>query len=296
MSMQFNRALKAMTGLVLGTCTLMAAAQTSFSSTYTGGTGSCGSTYRITGKEPSAPGKYPVFVYIGGTGESYRSNWAEAAIDAAVARGMVAASVEYDNGTFGSCTTISSRARCIFDPARASSAIARLCARDKADCAKGVVTGGLSQGSIISVLSRNHEPRVQASFGQGTGTAYSVYDLSACMADGRHTQSSDRLRLINGERDLFVGGTEASARASAQRVTGLTGCSGTSCFRSNGSGWAVVKDAQVADLYADHCFMGTGGLYGNQCLGLLVDPYYEYGSGAWALPATMDWLKTFTQP
>lgn len=274
-----------------------AIAQTSFSMSYRGGSTSlCGSSYNITGKEPGTAGTYPVFVYIGGTGESYNSQWAQAAVDAAVARGMVAASVQYDNGTFGTCSTIGQRARCMFDPSRTTSAIAQLCSRAKADCSKGIVTGGLSQGSIISVLSKNTDSRIEASWGQGTGTYYSGYNLGACMTDGTHAQPGSRLRIINGERDMFVGGTESSARASAQRVTGLTSCSGTTCFRDNGSGWAVVKDYQVQDLYADHCFMGYGGGYGSQCTGLFVDGNYRSGSGAWALPATMDWVKSFTRP
>ncbi len=279
-------------------CTL-ATAQTSFTMTYKGGsTSACGSTYNIRGAEPSGSGKYPVYVHIGGTGEPYSGNWAMAAVNAAAAKGFVAATIQYDNGTFGTCSTISQRAKCIFNPSNANSAIAKLCARGKADCSKGIVTGGLSQGSIISVLSRDHDSRIRASMGQGTGTSYTAaYNLSSCMTNGKHAQPGNRIRIINGERDMFVGGTQATARASAERVTGIK-CSSTSqsCFQSNGAGWYVVKDFQVADLNADHCFMGFGGIYGVQCSGLLVDAYYQYGSGQWALPATIDWLKSFVTP
>lgn len=286
--------------LLLGGATSLAAAQTSFSMTYKGGsTSSCGTTYNITGKEPSGSGKYPLYVYIGGTGENYDSAWGAATINAAVSRGMVAASVQYDNGSFGTCSTISTRAKCIFNKANANSAIAKLCARAKVDCSKGIVTGGLSQGSIISVLSKNFESRVEASFGQGTGSTYTVaYNLESCMANGKHTQPGSRLRIINGERDMFVGGTEAIARSQAELVTGIkcSGLSPTSCFQSNGAGWAVVKDTQVLDLYADHCFMGYG-TYGAQCTGIaIVDANYQNGSANWALPATMNWLKTFVRP
>ncbi|MBX3625357.1 MAG: hypothetical protein KF892_10125 [Rhizobacter sp.] len=292
--------LRAGFALVVTTLTTAAFAQTSFSATYKGGsTSSCGTTFSISGKEPTASGKYPVYIHIGGTGEPYNGAWASAAVDAMAAKGFVAATVEYDNGSFGTCTTISTRAKCIFNGANANSAIAKLCARAKADCSKGVVTGGLSQGSIISVLSRNFDSRIRASMGQGTGSTYTVaYNLASCMADGKHTQPGDRLRIINGERDMFVGGTESIARSQAELVTGLkcSGLSPTECFRSNGSGWAVVKDYQVNDLYADHCFMGLG-TYGAQCTGILaVDTNYRYGSGAWALPATTNWLKSFVTP
>lgn len=272
---------------------LSAQAQNAFTTTYRNG-----STYNIEGKEPSASGKYPVYVHMSGTGEAYNSAWARAAVDAAVARGFVAATVEYNNSSFGSCTTINGRAKGIFDAASTSSAVAKLCSRAKADCSKGVVTGGLSQGSIISVLSRNHDSRVRASMGQGTGTTYTAaYNLESCMANGKHAQPGDRIRIINGERDMFVGGTEYIARSQAELVTGLRCAGQQSCFRNNGSGWYIVKDLQVADLNADHCFMGNLGVPGVQCSGILgVDPYYQYGNNQWGIRTTMDWLKTFVTP
>lgn len=287
---------RCMPTLALGAALLgsgIAQAQTSFTATYTNG-----SSYKIAGKEPSATGKYPVYVHIGGTGESYNGAWAQAAIDAAVARGFVAATVEYDNASFGTCNTISGRAKGIFNAASTASAIAKICARGKADCSKGVVTGGLSQGSIISVLAKNYDARVRASMGQGTGSTYTVaYNLESCMADGKHAQSGDRIRIVNGERDMFVGGTEAVARSQAELVTGLKCTGRQSCFRTNGSGWYVVKDYEVADLNADHCFMGNLGAIGVQCSGVLaVDPYYRSGSNQWGVIATMNWLKTFVTP
>lgn len=299
MQTQFSSTLRRRTGALWGgllmagmalAATFSAQAQTSFTATYKNG-----STYNIQGKEPSTSGKYPVYVHIGGTGENYNSAWAQAAIDAAVARGFVAATVQYDNASFGSCATISGRAKGIFDASNVNSAIAKLCARGKADCSKGIVTGGLSQGSIISVLSRNYDSRIKASMGQGTGSTYTAaYNLESCMADGKHTQTGDRLRIVNGERDMFVGGTEAVARSQAELVTGLKCTGKQSCFRSNGSGWYVVKDAEVADLNADHCFMGNLGTVGVQCSGILaVDPYYKSGTNQWGIKATMDWLKTF---
>jgi hypothetical protein len=285
--------------LALTAASTLAAAQTSFTATYKGGsTAACGTTYSISGKEPTASGKYPVYVHIGGTGESYNSNWAMAAVNAAVAKGFVAATVQYDNGSFGTCSAIGTRAKCIFDPNNVNSAIAKLCSRAKADCSKGIVTGGLSQGSIISVLSRDYDSRIRASMGQGTGTTYTAaYNLASCMNNGNHAQPGSRLRIINGERDMFVGGTEAVARASAQTVTGIS-CTGNpqSCFQANGAGWYIVKDAQVLDLNADHCFMGYGGVVGVQCSGALVDSGYQNGSVAWQLKPTIDWLKTFVTP
>lgn len=285
--------------LIATSLTTLAFAQTAFNTTYKGGsTASCATTYKITGSEPSASGKYPVYVHIGGTGENYNSNWAMAVVNKMASKGFVSASIEYDNGSFGTCSAIGTRAKCIFDASKATSAIQTLCARAKADCSKGIVTGGLSQGSIISVLSKNYDSRIRASMGQGTGATYTAaYNLSSCMANGSHAQSGDRIRIINGEQDMFVGGTVYSAAASGQLVTGTTCAAGTTnCLRANGSGYYVVRNSEVADLAADHCFMGYGGVVGVQCSGQLVDPYYQSGSGAWGLTATTNWLASWATP
>jgi hypothetical protein len=282
--------------LALTAVASLASAQTSFTMTYRGGsTSTCGSTYNIVGKEPTAPGRYPVFVYIGGTGEQYTSLWGGAALDEAVSRGYVAASVQYDNASFGTCTTISTRARCIFNAANSNSAISRLCSRAKADCSKGVVTGGLSQGSIISVLSGNYDQRIRASFGQGAGATYTIaYNLASCVDNGRHTTPGDRIRIINGEGDMFVGGTAAVARQNASRITGNSCGLSNSCFRSNGSGYYVVQHFEVLDLFADHCFMGYGGTAALQCAGLPVDANYQFGNNQWGVKASVNFLKGFT--
>jgi hypothetical protein len=285
---------RAVAALALTSLGGAALAQTvAFTATYKGGTSSlCSSTYNIKGAEPSTAGKYPVYIHTGGTGEAYDSGIAMEAVNRMAAKGFVAASVAYANSTFGSCSAIGSKARCIFNPSSTSSAVAALCARAKADCSKGIVTGGLSQGSIVSVLARNTDSRVRASMGQGAGTNYSIYDLSSCMKDGGHTQTADRIRLINGEKDVFVGPTALSVRTANQAITGLScGSTATSCFRANGSGWYIVKDAEVSDGEADHCFMLNGG-----CSGASTDAGYKSGSAAWQLEATLNWLKTYTNP
>ena len=271
-----------------------ALAQTAFSTTYRGGTSSlCSSTYTVKGYEPTATGKYPVYVHIVGTGETYDGELAMTQVQAMAAKGFVAATVEYSNGSFGTCSDIGTKAKCIFDSSKTTSAIAKLCARGKADCSKGVVTGGLSQGSIISVLSRNYDSRIRASMGQGTGTNYSIYNLSSCMNNGGHTQPADRIRLINGESDTFVGPTASNVRTANQAITGLScGSSAYSCFRTNGSGWYIVKGSEVSDGQADHCYMLVGGCTSPSGL----DNGFKTGSLAWQMHANQNWLKTFVSP
>ncbi len=269
-------------------------AQTAFTSSYRGGTTSlCSSSYTITGYEPSTAGKYPVYIHTVGTGEAYDSDLALTQVKAMAAKGFVAASVQYSSGSFGSCSSIGAKARCIFNGANSNSAIAKLCARTNADCSKGVVTGGLSQGSIISVLARNYDSRIRASYGQGTGTNYSIYNLSSCMNNGGHTQAADRIRIVNGESDTFVGPTASNVRTASQAITGLScGSSALSCFRSNGSGWYIVKAAEVQDGSADHCYMLVGGCTTPSG----IDSGFKTGSAAWQMNANQNWLKSFVTP
>ncbi len=269
-----------------------ASAQTRFTASYLGGSGLvCGTSYRIQGKEPTTTGRFPVFIYTVGTTEGYTHASAQAAVDEAVARGFVAATVEYDNATFGSCSTLTSRARCIYDASRSSSAVSTLCARAKADCSKGVVVAGFSQGSIMAVLAKNYDSRVRAAYGLGCGVEYSIYDLSSCVADGNRTLPGDRLRVVNGEGDAFMGSNEASVRAQVTELTGLSCPLASSCARSNNSGWYIVQDSEESDGTADHCYMRYG-----SCIGATLDQKGRYGTYGWSLRTNLDWLKQFVTP
>ena len=280
--------------LIAGTASVAAVAQTAFTSTYKGGTSSlCSTTYKISGAEPTTAGKYPVYIHTVGTGETYNGDLAMTQVNAMAAKGFVAATVEYSSGSFGSCSAISTKAKCIFNGAKTTSAIATLCARAKADCSKGVVTGGLSQGSVVSVLSRNFDSRIRASYGQGTGNKYSIYNLTSCMNNGNHTQAADRIRLVNGEADVFVGPNASNVRTANQAITNLScGTTALSCFRANGSGWYIVKAAEVSDGEADHCYMLNGGCTSPSGL----DSGFKTGSAAWQMNANQNWLKSFVTP
>jgi hypothetical protein len=281
--------------LVFAAVSTSASAQTlnSFTASYKGGSGTCGTAYSIQGKEPSSTSRYPVFVYMVGTSETYNNGSALAAVDEMAGRGYVAATVQYPNSTFGGCSTLTARSKCIFDAASPSSAIAALCSRPTADCSKGIVVAGFSQGSILAILAKNYDSRVQAAYGLGAGVQYSTYDLRACVASGKRTLTSDRLRAINGEADGFRGGSESSVRGQLQELTGLS-CttSSTSCTRSNNSGWYIVKHAEASDGNADHCYMrASGGCSGSQSS---LDQKWLNGTYSWSLDPNMAWLTGFT--
>ena len=141
----------------LAFCASASAQTTTFTATYTGqgnGSSTCNSTFNISGREPTTVGKYPVFLYMVGTTESYTNASATAAVQGMANRGYVAATIQYNSGSFGSCSQIGGKARCIFDPTTAASAVSRLCSRAQADCSKGIVVAGFSQGSVIAGCRR----------------------------------------------------------------------------------------------------------------------------------------------
>jgi hypothetical protein len=278
----------AVAGLLLVSASTMAA---TFNDTYRAGT----TNFAIQGVEPDTAGKFPVFIYAVGTTETFNNATALAAINGMASRGYVAATVNYSNGSFGNCNTLSGRARSIFDQANANSAVTKLCARGKADCNKGIVVGGFSQGSVFATLARNFDTRVRAAYGMGTHASYSFFNLNSCMSNGNHAISNTRLRIVDGESDTFGGGNAGANRTDNQRVTGFNcGTSAFSCLQTNGSGWIIVRNNEVQDGSADHCYARrSGGCTGNQNS---LDQGFATGTAPWQLNANLNFLTQFTDP
>jgi len=118
----------------------------------------------------------------------------------------------------------------------------------------------------VALLAKNYDSRVQAAYGMGVSNVYSTYNLSSCVSNGNRTLQSDRLRAVDGEKDVFAGGSQSAVQSSLQNVTGDTCKSGSySCLSGNNSGWLIVKNSQVQDGSADHCYMrASGGCLGSQ--------------------------------
>ena len=270
------------------------AATVDFTTTYKGSggntTGCTAYTFDIVGKEPAGAGRHPVFVYTVGTSETVKNGPALAAIQKMADKGYVAAVVGYASGVMGSCSTITNKARCAFNPLSTQSAIAKICSRAKADCSKGIVTSGFSQGAVMATLARNFDTRVRATHGMGLHNKYFTFSTS-CATPAERKLPKDRLRVSNGEEDGYGGDTEASNRATSIAITGYT-CTGTQCLQPNGSGWVVVKNTDVTDGQADHCFMrGSGDCLGSQSGA--SDANWLNGNNAWGLNAALGWLDSF---
>jgi predicted esterase len=233
-----------------------------------------------------------VFIYTVGTTETWDNGQAMAAVAEMAAKGFVAAAVQYDSSAFGTCSQILSKASYIYNSGSSNSAVAKLCARAKADCSKGVVTAGFSQGSIIAINARNYDSRVRAAYGMGAHNYYSGYTMNSCMNAGSYTLNKNNVRIVNGEVDAFPGGTASTVRSSSQSVAGKT-CSSTSyeCLNSNGSGWIMVRNSAVGDGQADHCYQrATAGCSGSQNS---LDNAWRNGSANWGVKANLTWLAGF---
>lgn len=280
-----------------------AVATTGFTATYTGqgaNASTCNTSFAITGQEPTVAGTNPVFIYMVGTSETATNASATAAVAQMAAKGFVAATVAYDSASFNGCGPLQGKAACIFNPNSATSAVQVLCSRAKADCSKGIVVGGFSQGSVLATQARNTDARVRAAWGMGDGVSYSVFNLNSCQANGNHTLAGDHLFVTNGQQDQFVGGGLGlsagninTVRTQTQTLTGLScGSTATSCLRANGSGWVIVQNNQVADGSADHCFMRASG---NLCAGNqnTLDAGWQTGTANWQLGAALNFLNSF---
>lgn len=277
--------------LALLALALPAHADTSdFTASYKGGSSSCGTTYQIKGKEPADQARHPVFIYMVGTSDSYDNAQAMAAVQGMADRGYVAATIAYPNAAMGYCNTLTARSKCIFDQSSAQSAVAALCSRSQADCSKGIVVGGFSQGALLGILSRNFDSRVDAVYASGAHKNYIIYNVNACVGNGNRALPQDRLRVVNGENDLYGGGTQSAVRSSSEAVTGYQ-CTGTTCLQPNGSGWRLVLKSEVQDGSADHCYLRANGCLSNQNS---LDSGWLTGSAAWTLNANLDWLSQFT--
>lgn len=284
-----------------GLCMSMAAwsqtySTTSFTASYTGsGTsgGACNQTFSINGEAPAASGTYPVFIYLVGTTESYDNASAMAAVHDMASKGYVAASVGYATSLFGGCSVLSGKASCVFNPNRQMSAISQVCSRGDADCSKGIVVAGFSQGSVMATLAKNFDPQVQAVYGMGLSDHYATYGLQACVDNGNRALPSSRLRAVDGESSGFSGPGQSAVQNTLENVTGDKCKPGSySCLdQKNGSGWVIVKNSQVQDLIADHCYMRVGGCGFNQND---LDAGWENGSDPWEMDPNLQWLTNFT--
>jgi pimeloyl-ACP methyl ester carboxylesterase len=249
----------------------------------------------ITGQEPDS-GTHPVFVWLHGTYAPAGGTEALKFVGAMAARGFVAAAVHYDDFAGFNAVGTDKKARCIFDPSLPASAITRLCARPAADCSRGIVVAGHSQGAVVAVRAANWNPQVRAVYALGFNEETTVEGgarMRAASAPpyGTRALPDGRLRIIDGEME-----TPVDRRDELNVQTGKS-CpvTATDCLDAAGAGWDVVLNREVLDGAADHCYHHGGGGGGWGCkTDPPFDPYWLNGSAPWALNPSLDWLAGFT--
>jgi poly(3-hydroxybutyrate) depolymerase len=235
--------------------------------------------------EPAAEGRYPVALYLHGTMGDWGPNTEGKRIAQAFAEhGFVAAAPKYDSWLTNYPSAVDAHARCIVSAAQPGSVITKVCARPKADCSKGIVVVGFSQGGAIAVRTRNFNAGVRAAWGMGVNGP----DLSTSYAApaGSRALPNDRLRITLGQADLETSGYGHTV---LDKMTGSS-CTTFDCLRPDGSGYAVVAHAEVADHWADHCYW--------QAAGCNLDPPFDPGfappsTRPWSLLTGIGWLKSY---
>jgi hypothetical protein len=185
------------------------------------------------------------------------------------------------------------RAKCIFDAASANSAISKVCARAKADCSKGIVSLGISQGSNIASLAKNYDSRARAAYLMANVLSPSILNLTSCLKDSATAFAPNQMRAVSGEKDEMMSGISELRQNLNDTFGSYATCStGTNCMKPDGSGWQLVLNANVADGNADHCFMVNSGCSGPGT----ADPTYDTGSAWWSSGTAYDWLKSRVTP
>ncbi len=253
-------------------------------------------------RQPSAPGEYPVFLFLIGTLRTHDSPTARAIVDRAASRGFVAAAVDYDTiaSVFGqddNCESLDAKSRCSLssnDQAAPESALHLICNNVKingrsaglyADCDKGIVLAGFSQGAALAMMARNHEGRARAVWAMGFhNQAFPDKNPLQCLHGkdglpaGPRILPSNRLRVVVGEGDTVL---RRPHQPHLQAVTGRTCAPGTqSCFAEDGSGWAVVPNSEC-ERKCKHEYHDTDGF---------LEP-----SSWWGVEKSLDWLERFVR-
>lgn len=259
--------------------------------------GACtqGRTHPALAFEPEAKGRHPLFVYLTGTRMRHDGPEARKLGEEMARRGFVAVSIAYENRAYAYCSSMRAKAQCLFGKSGSLSALSKLCQRENVDCERGVVVAGFSQGANLSALARNYEPRVVGALLLGHGhRAARFMDTTPCQAAASTVLEPGQTRSITGEADGFFGDTLEGVRKQLEVVSGRSCPGAVDCLQPDGSGWYIVRNTQVRDGGADHCFFfDHADGYCAKFKGL--DANWSEGKEPWSLAPSLDWLASKTK-
>jgi dienelactone hydrolase len=239
---------------------------------------SCSRSLNANVWEPAAFGKYPVAIVTVGTFGSITAPAYQELAKEFGRQGFVAIVVDYN--TWENILEpipmgrVKAKANCTYRSSRPESVMTKVCARAKADCNKGIVTSGHSQGGAMALLGYDYDSRIDVTHVWGTGN------------DVPFTMPKSKIRVIAGETDRKL-----KTPADLNAMTGLKCTDQWECFIGpNGNGWRRVKNDEVTDRDADHCFTTNDGCGGP------IDVKALDASKNWSYPANVTWLKNFVTP
>ncbi len=214
-----------------GTYQISERMQTTYNSS--SGFGDCNLERDIFYYQPQEEGKYPLFIMTHGSFHAPDHELALTILQEAASAGYVAASVGYPNNVFDGwlCDHFQQKAYCIYTDElpgpNKKSAVEALCNDNNimADCSLGIVTGGPSQGAMMSILSGNFSNNVRAAYAMSISDylyglpiqidgfldfidLFIDIDLSECLDAANRSLPSDRLLVITGESDKVFSDAE----------------------------------------------------------------------------------------
>lgn len=264
----------------------------------------CADSQKIYGARPKAPGNYPVLIYIPGTISDWSGNReGQAFVKQAAAQGFVAMTITYDTGNPIDEENLNRNAYCMFDQKdRHKDAISAICSVKGADCSKGVVLAGFSQGAAIAVIAKNYNRKVKAVW--AIGLSANIYRSDEIPADsyasprGTRKLPNDKLRIDIGEStNIFKRQLASTDLPSLKKLSGVTCRSGYDCIQPDGSGYYIVANSEIKDGIADHCYwMKVNKVIDGLSCTIFpknFDPGFAAPSSTrWSLPTNLDWLRS----
>jgi hypothetical protein len=289
----------------------------------------CSITNVVYGNEPADNGPHPVFIYLHGTLGDYGGNQEGRLVTKMAAdRGWSAAAFTY-SAVGATQTSIDGISKCMFDPSQKAdptstkykygNALALVCGRPSADCSQGVVVAGMSAGGAIAMRAKNFNAAVQAVWAMGVGgcnPSFGCFPVTAAgiaAPDGTRALPNNRLRIDDGQTDLQIKdkatgkyiGWDPQGIATVNHFTGSS-CSTTdpdpTCLRPDGSGYHIVRNSEVADGVADHCYWERVNKFAptNSCTWTpteaTLDPGWISPARPWSLPTSLAWLGAQLAP
>lgn len=264
----------------------------------------CTDTQKIYGARPVAAGNYPVLLYVHGTYADWGNNKeGREFVKRAASLGYVAMALTYSSGSSLNDAGLQRHAYCMFDQNHGKDGLTAACAVSGANCSNGVVLTGFSQGAAIAAIAKNYNESVKAVWGIGLSAyiypSHTVPTNALPSPYGTRVLPSDKLVINMGQAsNLFKKDLIAEDLPSLKQLTGVDCAGDYRCLQSNGSGYYVVANTEVADGTADHAYWMQVNKFSKGSLSFTLspkkfDPGFDLPAATdWSLARNLNWLKS----